>query len=328
MTRVVISSAARTAVGSFGRSLRDVPPSELGATAARAAIERAELDPAQLEQVVFGNVIHTSARGPLSGARRGDQRRDSEGIACADGQPLVWQRPAGDRLGCPDDPDRRRGGGARRRCRVDEQGRLLDGERALGRAAGRGVARGLGRRRAHGPVRQDAHGSHGREPGRSPTAYPARRRTNSRSSRIVAQSRRSRRAGSRRRSCPIEVKQRKGAVEFKVDEHARPDVSARGFGEAQAGVRRGRHGDGRQRLRDQRRCGGRGGHVSRTGRAIGRACQGAGSFPTPSAEWSPRPWASAPFPQCARRSSEQARRSTRSTSSSSTRRSRRRRWRS
>ena len=60
MTGVVISSAARTAVGSFGRSLRDVPPSELGATAARAAIERAGLDPAQLEQVVFGNVIHTS----------------------------------------------------------------------------------------------------------------------------------------------------------------------------------------------------------------------------------------------------------------------------
>jgi acetyl-CoA C-acetyltransferase len=60
MSRVVISSAARTAVGSFGRGLRDVPPSELGATAARAAIERAGLDPAQLEQVVFGNVIHTS----------------------------------------------------------------------------------------------------------------------------------------------------------------------------------------------------------------------------------------------------------------------------
>ena len=57
---VVISSAARTAIGSFGRSLRDVPPTELGVAAARAAIERARLDPAQVEQVVFGNVIHTS----------------------------------------------------------------------------------------------------------------------------------------------------------------------------------------------------------------------------------------------------------------------------
>lgn len=60
MSNVVISSTARTAIGSFGRSLRDVPPSELGAAAAHGAIERAGLDPAQVEQVVFGNVIHTS----------------------------------------------------------------------------------------------------------------------------------------------------------------------------------------------------------------------------------------------------------------------------
>ena len=60
MTEVVIASAARTAVGSFGRSLRDVPPTELGATASRAAIERAGLTPDRVEQVVFGNVIHTA----------------------------------------------------------------------------------------------------------------------------------------------------------------------------------------------------------------------------------------------------------------------------
>ena len=60
MTSVVINSAARTAIGTFGRSLRDVPPTELGATAARAAVERAGIEPGQVEQVVFGNVIHTS----------------------------------------------------------------------------------------------------------------------------------------------------------------------------------------------------------------------------------------------------------------------------
>jgi len=60
VTEVVISSAARTAIGSFGRSLRDVPPIELGATAGRAAIERAGIEPGQVEHVVFGNVIHTS----------------------------------------------------------------------------------------------------------------------------------------------------------------------------------------------------------------------------------------------------------------------------
>jgi acetyl-CoA C-acetyltransferase len=60
MTNVVISSGARTAIGSFGRSLKDVPPTTLGATAARAAIDRAGLEPGQVEHVVFGNVIHTA----------------------------------------------------------------------------------------------------------------------------------------------------------------------------------------------------------------------------------------------------------------------------
>ncbi len=41
VTNVVIASAARTAIGSYGKSLASVPPSDLGATAAKAAIERA-----------------------------------------------------------------------------------------------------------------------------------------------------------------------------------------------------------------------------------------------------------------------------------------------
>ena len=61
MTNVVISSAARTAVGSYGKSLKDVSPTALGATASVAAIERAQLDPAQVDHVVFGNVLHTEA---------------------------------------------------------------------------------------------------------------------------------------------------------------------------------------------------------------------------------------------------------------------------
>jgi len=59
MTGVVISSAARTAIGSYGRTLKDVPPSDLGAIAAREAISRARVEPDAVEHVVFGNVIHT-----------------------------------------------------------------------------------------------------------------------------------------------------------------------------------------------------------------------------------------------------------------------------
>ena len=64
MTNVVISSAARTAIGSYGRSLKDVAPSDLGATAAREALKRANLEPEQVDHVVFGNVIHTEPADP------------------------------------------------------------------------------------------------------------------------------------------------------------------------------------------------------------------------------------------------------------------------
>jgi acetyl-CoA C-acetyltransferase len=59
MTDVVIVSAARTAIGSFGKGLASVPPSELGAVAASAALERAGIEPGRVDHVVFGNVIHT-----------------------------------------------------------------------------------------------------------------------------------------------------------------------------------------------------------------------------------------------------------------------------
>ena len=62
MTNVVICSAARTAVGSYGKSLRDVPPTELGRIAAVAALERAHTAPEDVETVVFGNVIHSEAK--------------------------------------------------------------------------------------------------------------------------------------------------------------------------------------------------------------------------------------------------------------------------
>ena len=61
MTEVVISSAARTAIGSYGKGLASVPPSDLGAVSAAAAIERAGIAAEDVEHVVFGNVIHTDS---------------------------------------------------------------------------------------------------------------------------------------------------------------------------------------------------------------------------------------------------------------------------
>jgi acetyl-CoA acetyltransferase family protein len=60
-TGVVFLSAVRTGFGAFGGALKDLSATELGAIAARAALDRAGLEPAAVGHVVFGNVLQTSA---------------------------------------------------------------------------------------------------------------------------------------------------------------------------------------------------------------------------------------------------------------------------
>ncbi len=61
-TEVFLVSATRTAIGSFGGSLRDQKPGELTAHVAKAVIERAGIVPDVVETLVLGNVIHTEPR--------------------------------------------------------------------------------------------------------------------------------------------------------------------------------------------------------------------------------------------------------------------------
>ena len=56
---VVVVSGARTPIGGYGGSLKDVPPTDLGAHCVRAAVSRAGIEPSEVGHVVFGNVIHT-----------------------------------------------------------------------------------------------------------------------------------------------------------------------------------------------------------------------------------------------------------------------------
>ncbi|MCY1262319.1 Beta-ketothiolase BktB [compost metagenome] len=59
---VVIVSGVRTAIGDFGGSLKDLPPTELGALVTEEALRRAGVSGEEVDQVVFGNVIHSEAR--------------------------------------------------------------------------------------------------------------------------------------------------------------------------------------------------------------------------------------------------------------------------
>ncbi len=66
---VLVLGAARTAIGSFGGSLKDVSPTELGAHVTRVALERAGVDAEEVQSSVLGHVIRTESKDSYIGRR-------------------------------------------------------------------------------------------------------------------------------------------------------------------------------------------------------------------------------------------------------------------
>lgn len=62
MEDIVILGGARTAIGTFGGALAGTPPAQLGAIAAREAMQRSGVEGGQIGHVVFGHVINTEPR--------------------------------------------------------------------------------------------------------------------------------------------------------------------------------------------------------------------------------------------------------------------------
>src|SRR3972149_1847398 len=66
---IVILARARTPMGRYGGGVRrELSAIELGAVAARAAVERSGVDPAECDHVIFGNALQTSGDA-IYGAR-------------------------------------------------------------------------------------------------------------------------------------------------------------------------------------------------------------------------------------------------------------------
>ena len=61
MTTSVIVSAARTAIGKFNGAVKDLPATELGATAIKGALERAGISGEQVDYVIMGQVLQAGA---------------------------------------------------------------------------------------------------------------------------------------------------------------------------------------------------------------------------------------------------------------------------
>ena len=73
---IVIVSAARTPVGSFNGALSSVPAHTLGEVAIRAALERAHVEPADVDEVIMGQVL-TAGQGQNPARQAADRRRHS-----------------------------------------------------------------------------------------------------------------------------------------------------------------------------------------------------------------------------------------------------------
>jgi acetyl-CoA C-acetyltransferase len=78
VSEVVIVGAARTPIGKYGGAFRQMHPAELGAVAARAAIERSGVDPSEIDEVIVGH-----ARQAGSGPNPGRQVARRAGLADA-----------------------------------------------------------------------------------------------------------------------------------------------------------------------------------------------------------------------------------------------------
>jgi acetyl-CoA C-acetyltransferase len=59
---IFIVGAARSAIGSFGGALKDIPLGQLATTIVRAALQRSGVEPARVDHVVMGNVVTTEPR--------------------------------------------------------------------------------------------------------------------------------------------------------------------------------------------------------------------------------------------------------------------------
>src|SRR6188768_4520252 len=92
---VVILGAARTPIGKYGGALRTVHPADLGAAAARAAIERAGVSPDQIDEVLIGHARQAGS-GPNPARQVGKKAGIPDSVpaqtinkACASGMQTV-----------------------------------------------------------------------------------------------------------------------------------------------------------------------------------------------------------------------------------------------
>src|SRR3954467_184318 len=95
LPEVVILGAARTPIGRYGGALRNVHPADLGAAAARAALERARVAPERIDEVLIGHARQAGS-GPNPARQVGSRAGIPDSVpaqtinkACASGMQTI-----------------------------------------------------------------------------------------------------------------------------------------------------------------------------------------------------------------------------------------------
>ena len=198
---VVVLSAARSAIGTFGGALSDIEPAELAGTVMKEAVTRSGVDPKAINYVTVGNTHPDRSRfayvARVAAIQAGlpmDSVAMSVNRLCSSGLQGIVTTAQNILLG---DCDYGVGGGVE----VMSRGGYLSHRDAQRRAHGRHQADRHDGRHADRPVRRRPHGHHRREPGRQVGHHA---RGAGRAGGRVAPPRRGgdrRRAASSRRSC-------------------------------------------------------------------------------------------------------------------------------
>jgi acetyl-CoA C-acetyltransferase len=207
-TDVVISTPLRTAIGTFGGSLKDVPATDLGGTVGKAVLERSGIDPERVDQVIVGNIL-SAGQGMNPGRQVGVKSGvpvSAPGITlnrmCGSGLQAIINAGQEIALG---DADVVLAGGVENMDQAPflmPKGRYVFNDYHMGVTAENVAER-------YGITREDCD------------AYAAR-------SHQLAAKAHSEEVFSGQ-IVPVQIKQKKQMVDFTTDEHVRPDATAEGL---------------------------------------------------------------------------------------------------
>lgn len=225
MEDIYIVSGVRTAIGDFGGSLKGFMPSDLGAMVISEAIKRAGIEPADVEHVVMGQVMPTSAKDQFLSrvsALKADIPVDTPALTinrlCGSGVQSIVSAAQMMKLG---EAAITVAGGAESMTNVpyhdhDQRWGKKMGDSVLVDALTQGLQDPIGDYHMAITAENVAERHQVTREEQDKLALEGHRRA----ARAIAEGR------FKEQILPIEIKTRKGTVVFDTDEHVRPDVDA------------------------------------------------------------------------------------------------------